>query len=276
MTGSDASVGILFVNRTDSLCHGGHGYDTGRRAREAPDHGAVLRKDYSNTSRPRGWAVRAWSTSGDRRPRLERDRACDRSLTFAKLAGDGAPGTGRQGDFDGPASMHQVAHGAVRGGPIRVSHEMHEAHAVASDHFRPTVGAVGADRLVGSQRVVGVHEIITVTWSAGDAIRIIAVRPGIQVVGSPRRVRRSPSSRRWISRNSASERSTVSEPSGRSTAGGRAPSTWRRRSTTVSRNQSSSVAAWVATVARSIVATKSSEKIAARAEALPTTAASET
>src|SRR3989441_6727336 len=223
--------------------------------------------------RPRDAVAGAFGLRLEVDPRaLERDR----SPLHAKLDGELDPGTGRQRRLDGPAAMHQVTHGAVRRRPVGVGDEMNETHAVASNHFRPTVGAVGTDRLVGDQCVVGVHEIITVTLSDGDAIRIIAVSPGIQVVGSPKRVRRSPPSRLWISRNSASERSTLRAPSGRTTAGGRTPSTWGRRSTTVSRNQSSSLAAWLATVARSIVATKSSETNTARAEALPTIAASET
>src|SRR5437879_10020008 len=112
--------------------------------------------------------------------------------------------------------MHQVAHGPVRSGPVRVGHQVHEAHAVAPDYFGRAIGAVGTDRLVLSQCVVGVHEIITITWPEGDVARIIAVRPGVQFAGSPRRVRRSASSRRWSSRNSTNGRSTVRVPSGRS------------------------------------------------------------
>src|SRR5262249_52438606 len=201
---------------------------------------------------------------------LERDRAGDGTLAF----GGGSPPRDVQGHFDGAATMHQVTHGAVRRRPVRVGHEMHEAHAVAPDYFRPAVGTVGTDRLVVSQCVVGVHEIITMTWPEGDVARIIAVRPGAQFAGSPRRVRRSASSRRWSSRNSRNGRSTVSDPSGRGTIG-RTPSTLGRRSTTVSRIQSSSLAAWTGNTASRTAVMNNTDSRATCAGALAPTPTSE-
>src|SRR5207245_3189523 len=154
---------------------------------------------------PAGRAGRAWALAVDvAGGARERDRAGDGSL----LCGGGGPSGDVQRHFDRAAAMHQVAHGPVRSGPVRVGHQVHEAHAVAPDYFGPAIGAVGTDRLVLSQCVVGVHEIITITWPEGDVARIIAVRPGVQFAGSPRRVRRSASSRRWRSRNSTNGRST--------------------------------------------------------------------
>src|SRR6058998_2377432 len=244
MTGSDASVGIVFVNRTDSLCHGGDGDDTGAR------EGRAATSPPGPTAAPRGSCL---GVEIDGRA-LERDRACDGSLVF----GGGGPPGDVQRHFDRAAAMHQVAHGAVRRRPVRVGHEVHETHAVAPDYFRPAIGAVGTDRLVVSQCVVGVHEIITMTWPEGDVARIIAVRPGVQFAGSPRRVRRSASSRRWSSRNSRNGRSTVRVPSGRGTDG-LTPSALGRRSTTVSKNQSSSLDAWTGNTASRIAITKRSE-----------------
>src|SRR5213593_948254 len=260
MTGSDASVGIVFVNRTDSLCHGGGDDDTGgdeRRRRRT-------RRGLENLTEDEGLRVEIDGRA------LERDRSGDGSLAF----GGGGPPGDVQGHFDGAAAMHQVAHGAVRRRPVRVGHEVHETHAVAPDYFRPAIGAVGTDRLVVSQCVVGVHEIITMTWPEGDVARIIAVRPGVQFAGSPRRVRRSASSRRWSSRNSRNGRSTVRCPSGRGTDG-LTPSALGRRSTTVSKNQSSSLDAWAGNTASRIAITKRSENSAAWPEALLITAASE-
>src|SRR5437899_12871362 len=106
MTGSDASVGILFVNRTDSLCHGGDDDDTcGERARTA-----------TSPPGPAGRAGRAWALAVDVDGGApERDRAGDGRL----LCGGGGPSGDVQRHFACAAVILQYTHGPVRSGPVR-------------------------------------------------------------------------------------------------------------------------------------------------------------
>src|SRR2546430_16094650 len=117
MTGSDASVGILFVNRTDSLCHGGDDDDTcGGRARTA-----------QSPPGPAGRAGRAWALAVDVDGGApERDRAGDGSLR----CGGGGPSGDVQRHFDRAAAMHQVFFFKVRSAPVLVALPVHEALAV--------------------------------------------------------------------------------------------------------------------------------------------------